>query len=332
MEATVVDTGEMVRQERADAWVEVMAMAQVTQRTRFLDGADFKGRLAVMPLGNGQITDLSHASVVAQRTPRLVRQSDPEMYHAALVLAGEVGIEQYRQSALLRSGDIGFFDSSKPFESFTGATPARTIVFQFPKELLRVPERHFVGLCGKSLPATEGIGRVLARVMEEVPEQYGACTVRDAVALQGVVLDLLTATVRHHLDGDSALPNEPGGALFLRLTSYIGDHLDDPELGPESLAAAHSISLRSLHRIFQQNGTTPRAFIRQRRLDNCRRDLADPALRHLSIHAIARRWGYTQASAFSRAFRAYTGMTPSECRLHRGTAPTSTNSTPASPT
>ncbi|MFF8452121.1 helix-turn-helix domain-containing protein [Streptomyces leeuwenhoekii] len=295
-------------------------MAQVTQRTRFLGGADLKGRLAVMPLGSSQITDFSHALAVAQRTPGLVRQSDPEMYHAALVVAGEVSTEQYRQSSLLRPG-IGFFDSSQPFESVTGATPSRTIVFQFPKELLRVPERHFVGLCGKSLPATKGIGRVLAQVMEGAAEQYSACTERDAAVLQGTILDLLTATLQHHLGGNTTLPDEPGNALFLRLTSYISDHLADPELGPQSLAVAHCISVRYLHRIFQRNGTTPRAFIRQQRLDNCRRDLADPALRHRTIHAIARRWGYTQADAFSRAFHAFTGMSPREYRLRRGTTP-----------
>ncbi|NEY32115.1 helix-turn-helix domain-containing protein [Streptomyces sp. PRKS01-65] len=274
-----------------------------------------------MPLGSSRITELSHASVVAQGTPRLVRHSDPEMYHAALVVAGEVGIEQYRQSSLLRPGDIGFFDSSQPFESFTGTTPTRTIVFQFPKQLLRVPERHFVGLCGKSLPATEGIGRVLAQVLQGAAEQYSACTERDAAVLQGTILDLLTAMLRHHLGGSTTLPDEPGNALFLRLTRYIGDHLADPELGPRSLAAAHCISVRYVHRIFQRNGTTPRAFIRQQRLDNCRRDLADPALRHRPIHAIARRWGYTQADAFSRAFHAFTGMAPSEYRLRGGTGP-----------
>ncbi|MGY4922200.1 hypothetical protein [Streptomyces sp. 900105755] len=34
------------------------------------------------------------------------------------------------------------------------------------------------------------------------------------------------------------------------------------------------------------------AFIRQQRLDRCRRDLANAALFHLTIHAVATRWGY----------------------------------------
>lgn len=145
VKATVVDTRGLVEEERADAWVGVMVMAQVTQRTRLLDKAAFRGRLTVMPLEAGQITHLSHASVLVQRTPGFIRRSDPEMYHAALAVHGEVGIEQCRQNSLLHPRDVGFFDSSQPFETFTGSAPARTVIFQFPENLLRVPERHFAG-------------------------------------------------------------------------------------------------------------------------------------------------------------------------------------------
>ncbi|BDM74141.1 hypothetical protein HEK616_76280 (plasmid) [Streptomyces nigrescens] len=80
-----------------------------------------------------------------------------------------------------------------------------------------------------------------------------------------------------------------------RRRTFIVERLGDPELGPEVIAAAHQISLRYLHRVFQQQATTPMAFIRQQRLDRCRRDLVNAALSHLTIHAIATRWGYPQA-------------------------------------
>jgi AraC-like DNA-binding protein len=328
--AIVVDTAELAERERADVWVETMAMAQVTQRVRFLDRAAVQGRIEVLPLGAGQISVLSHAAVEAQRTPRLVRQSDPEMYHAALVTSGEVGIEQFRQSTLLRQGDVGFFDSSHSFDTFTGETPTRTLILQFPKRLLWGGEKTFKGLCGRSLPATEGIGRIFATFMDEVADQYGALTPQDATVLQDTALDLLTGLLRHHLGHDSAASHGPGTeAMYLRITAYIGEHLHEPGLAPEEIARAHSISVRYLHRIFQQNGTTPRAFVRQQRLDHCRRDLADPALRAVPIHTIAARWGYPQADAFSRAFRSHTGMSPREYRAGRSVSGSGDGKTPS---
>ncbi|MFF5144753.1 helix-turn-helix domain-containing protein [Streptomyces sp. NPDC013157] len=89
--------------------------------------------------------------------------------------------------------------------------------------------------------------------------------------------------------------------LFLRISAFIVEHLGDPDLGPETIAAAHQISLRYLHRVCQQQATTPMAFIRQQRLDRCRRDLANAALSHLTIHAVATRWGYPPSRTGSPA-------------------------------
>ncbi|MFI9202560.1 helix-turn-helix domain-containing protein [Streptomyces sp. NPDC053048] len=324
MRSIVVDTVEFPLNERREAWVETMALAQVTQRVKFLETARFGARIELMPLGVGQVSALSYASVIAQRTPRLVRQSDPEMYHVALVTAGEIGIEQNRQRSLLKRGDMGFFDSSQSFDTFAGDTPGKTLLFQFPKKLLRLPHEQFTRLCGLSLPWTEGVGRLFGQFLVGLTEEYAHCAPQDVTRLGGTALDLLTTALAHHLDHDPALAagSAASGAagesgrqvLFLRISAFITDHLRDPALGPEVIAAAHRISLRYLHRVFQQNGTTPRAFIRRQRLERCRKDLADPALGHLTIHTIAARWGYHQPAAFSRAFRTAMGMSPSEYR------------------
>lgn len=56
------------------------------------------------------------------------------------------------------------------------------------------------------------------------------------------------------------------------------------------------------------------AWIRQRRLERCRRDLLDPALADLPVSAVAARWGLMNAAHFSRAFRAAYGLPPTEYR------------------
>ena len=56
-------------------------------------------------------------------------------------------------------------------------------------------------------------------------------------------------------------------------------------------------------------------WTRQRRLERCRRDLADPALAARPVAAIAARWGFPSAAEFSRAFRAAHGMPPGEYRM-----------------
>jgi len=55
-------------------------------------------------------------------------------------------------------------------------------------------------------------------------------------------------------------------------------------------------------------------WIREKRLDRCRRDLGDPALASETVFSIAVRWGFTSQAHFSRLFRATYGVTPSELR------------------
>jgi AraC-like DNA-binding protein len=95
---------------------------------------------------------------------------------------------------------------------------------------------------------------------------------------------------------------------------HIDLHLREPDLGPERIAKAHFISTRYVHELFQPEGTTVSAWIRARRLEGARRDLADPELAGLTISALAARWGFSDPARFSRAFRAVYGCSPTEAR------------------
>ncbi|MER6004985.1 helix-turn-helix transcriptional regulator [Nonomuraea angiospora] len=98
----------------------------------------------------------------------------------------------------------------------------------------------------------------------------------------------------------------------LRLT------LGDPHLNPDAIAA-HHISLRYLHKLFQQEGHTVAGWIRERRLEQCRRDLANPQLATRLINAIAARWGFTNAGHFSQASRNAYGLPPRQFREQSAT-------------
>jgi AraC-like DNA-binding protein len=149
----------------------------------------------------------------------------------------------------------------------------------------------------------------LDTVLTEVGTPGPAGVVGLAAAIESVVADELRrgrseagayGTVR---DGRSD--------LAARIEAFIGGQLSDPDLSPAKLAAAHHVSVRCLHRVFQAKGTSVSATIRRGRLERCRRDLIgtdDP------IHRIALRWGFRRAADFSRAFRAMYAVTPREYR------------------
>ena len=103
-------------------------------------------------------------------------------------------------------------------------------------------------------------------------------------------------------------------AMLTTIQAFICQHLGDPGLSPAAVAAAHHMSLRSLHQLFHDEGLTVAGWTRARRMERCRRDLSDPALESRPVAAIAMRWGFSSAADFSRAFRAAHGMPPAEYR------------------
>ncbi|MFD5871115.1 helix-turn-helix domain-containing protein [Streptomyces sp. NPDC060322] len=95
-----------------------------------------------------------------------------------------------------------------------------------------------------------------------------------------------------------------------RILAYIRAHLADPDLTPARIAAVHNISLRSLYRLCESGGVSLEQWIIRRRLEGARRDLSAPEHTHRTIDAIARSWGFTNASHFTRRFRAAFGASP----------------------
>src|SRR5260370_34573155 len=92
-------------------------------------------------------------------------------------------------------------------------------------------------------------------------------------------------------------------------------------LGAAQVAAAHHISERHLYNILGASGITLADWIRKQRLERCRNDIAASASHATPIASIARRWGFTDPSSFTRMFKNAYGMSPPESRPHDNTPP-----------
>lgn len=104
------------------------------------------------------------------------------------------------------------------------------------------------------------------------------------------------------------------------VTSYIDEHLGSEHLTPAVIAAATFMSVRALHARFSATGTTVGAWIRDRRLDACRLDLADDGCAQRTIAEIALARGMRDPAHFSRLFVRRFGVTPSAYRAACGGA------------
>ncbi|MCO8276662.1 helix-turn-helix domain-containing protein [Actinoplanes sp. TRM 88003] len=121
----------------------------------------------------------------------------------------------------------------------------------------------------------------------------------------------------------SAAGQQPEPAsIAVQVRAYIAQHLGDPGLGPESIAAALNMSVRNLyHRCAEADLSIEKSIVAAR-LRAARAALADPARAGSTVAVVARASGFRDPAHFSRRFRAEYDMTPSEWRaLNRVSGP-----------
>ena len=106
--------------------------------------------------------------------------------------------------------------------------------------------------------------------------------------------------------------------LLTQIRGYICQHLADPDLTPDIIAAAHHISIRHLYKLCANADFSLYEWMTSRRLQGARDELAGQASQYRSIAMVAQRWGFSNPQHFSRRFRATYGMTPREWRRTAG--------------
>jgi AraC-like DNA-binding protein len=262
------------------------------------------------------------------RTAAMVRSSDPEVYHLTLLLDGDMALRRdCVPTATFGPGDLHMVHSSHPFDlrafgaraAGPGESRVKAVGVDFPVSLLPLPPYQLRNLLGRGFSGREGTCALLSEFLVGLDRQAAAIGPTEAPRLGSVVVDLVAAWLARELDAEAAVPEDARRrAMIEDIRAFIRRNLHDPELSPSVIAAAHHISVSYLHRVFtqQSEGETVAAWIRSQRMEKARRDLADPALCAMPIHAVATRWGIPRASDFSRAFQAAYGLSPSEHR-HR---------------
>jgi AraC-like DNA-binding protein len=282
------------------------------------DISGFRLRRRDLRLDVVRVWTMAMRPMVLYRTANLIRQSDPETYNVVLLQRGMIGRTWGRHEATYHPRDLHTNDSSQPYELRAYSTQGLITCMgvEVPKKLLPLPGDRIDRLAGRELPGREGIGALLGGFLAQLTTDTGSYMPSDDQRLSTVLVDLVAALFARALEIDDALPPETRqSTLILRIRTFIQQHLHDPHLAPRTVAAAHHISTSYLHRLFQSEGTTVAAWIREQRLERARRNLADPARATVPIGDIATKWGFGHLAGFSRAFRTAYGIAPTDYRV-----------------
>lgn len=279
-------------------------------------GSSFQGSLVTQRLGQVGFAAVRSSPLDVYRRPAHIGQVADAVYLVKVQVKGESVIRQRNREAFLRPGDFTLCSSAEPYELHLVKAYSQ-VVLALPQPLLESvvnsPEQHL----GKRMASDDGSNGVFSSFVTSIAQRLDGMEASLAQRLEANVIDLLATTLTY-ADSAGATARLDGHGIRVeylhRIRRFIHRHLHDDSLGPETIAAAHNISTRYLHMLFEEEQMSVSRYIQQQRLQACRAALADPAFGHQSVCEIAFRTGFKDSSHFSRVFKAEYGVTPMQYR------------------
>lgn len=297
---------------RRQYWQDVVSRTYFSLDLRFPGSRDFSASLGAWSMGPVSVSRNIANGLLYKRHERHLQNEREESFLITVPELAEIRFEQDGKDVRCKPGGFVIERSHLPYE-FSHHEPAALWVLKIPSAVLRGrisrPER----LATLRFDATRSVGalfvdtlRLAGERISEMDEQARTMMGRHLIELLAMAIESDDRVLTGH---SSSVRN----GHLLRCEQFIRTRLDDMRLTPQMIADGCGISLRYLHQIFEGEGLTVCAYIRDQRLSICDAALRDPNCRK-SISEIAYQWGFADQAQFSRNYRGRFGCTPSEAR------------------
>ncbi|TIX50946.1 helix-turn-helix domain-containing protein [Alteraurantiacibacter aquimixticola] len=299
---------------RAAAWAELYATRMSACEFTPQDGGEFAAELRIGSLGPVKLARLQLDRCSVERRASHITQNSQRLYNFLLQAEGSSIFYHCGREAELVAGDFVLCDTGLP-HFFRTEDHSTTVMVRVPGETLRsylpTPEQF----CGQLLGRASGLTGTIAAMVRELSSGEAGI---DANCEDRVARYLLEMISMAYTAGIS--PSEDAEATAIAwqrhktVLCYIEDNLRDPELSPATISERLKVSPRYLRAVFSPGGEKMGAYILRRRLEECARQMANPAWKAHTLTEIAFSWGFNSAAHFTRTFHEKYGMAPREYR------------------
>ncbi|WP_369241565.1 helix-turn-helix domain-containing protein [Streptomyces sp. R21] len=300
--------------DRVSSWQHALSGAFVSQDVLVQDPDAWRASMWADRIGSLQIAMEESDPVKVVRTPEQIASDSKAHLFARLQLHGTAALFQDGRSTQLGPGLLAFYDASSPFK-LVMPERYRACVLMMPRRLLRLDDTQIRRLTATAVDdAPGGPAALLLPLLSGLVSQIRTTPPVLREKLARTVTDLLATLAAGQSGPQGPAPGAAGPTLLDQVKASVERRLGEPELSPRLLADEHGISVRYLHKLFQEQGTTVGRWIRQRRLEACKTELARRDGADRVIGTVAARWGFSSPAHFSHVFRSAYGMSPGEWR------------------
>ncbi|GAA1405082.1 hypothetical protein AUR04nite_07200 [Glutamicibacter uratoxydans] len=293
------------------AWASLISNAFVKLDCEQVSNGHFSASLGMNTLGDLSLMRISTKPHAVLRTEDLSSSGDGDYYKVSYQREGHGLLIQDGRETVLCPGDLAIYDTQRPY-TLSFDKPASVVVALIPHSEFRLSNHQVGQLTAVALKAEHPLAGTVAPLLHHLGENLPTWDEFGGQTLAHNTVDLLATALGGALGGENQA--DAKAAQRERIARYIDAHLNDAQLDPARIAAAHFMSVRSLHALFAHEEHTIAALIRHRRLVRAAALLRDPLLADLPIQGIGARVGLADAAGFSRMFSREFGLTPGRYR------------------
>lgn len=308
-----LDLRDIPVEDRLDVWRSASATSFVPVEIVAGDGGLATAAMRSHDVGDVRVCDLRAGAGRVVRNRRLAADSTDDYVIVDVQRSGSCLVVQDGREALLNPGDIVCYRTARPYTLFFDG-PFHQSLVRIPRASLSSPEALLDDATANVIRADTGIGRLLAPLLTSLATDAEGFAGPGEYELGDAVVELFGAAVIEYHAGRKSGPQAAREMLRERIQRFVEERIGDTQLGPRNVAAAHNISVRYLHKIYAEAGTTFGSSLRDLRLRAAARELRRPSAEHRTIEAVARRCGFADAAYFSRLFTRAYGVSPRQWR------------------
>ncbi|MFC3229014.1 helix-turn-helix domain-containing protein [Marinibaculum pumilum] len=314
----VFDTGALDPGARYKAWREAICDVYVNVDVAATRPDQYKGFIRETRFGKVALTDIFLSEQRIRRNRRHISQLDKDCYYLQFLHHGSLNVLQKGGEFMSNPARGAIFCATEQYElqcrgdvrAYYLEVPRDDFAARFPRD--RVP-------LAATINTTHGMGRIAVEFCAMLAGEGDVLGPDARDGLGDQLLDILALTLQA---ADGEVPVTEGVTRNLRLRGvqqWIEAHLDDPDMTLEGIAQANSMSLRTLHMLFEQCEMSASEWIWHRRLQRCHDEIAKRDGR--SITSIAFAHGFNSSAHFSAMFRRKFGLTARELLRSADPAP-----------
>lgn len=241
----------------------------------------------------------------------------PDIYHIQFILQGHCRYELGRDSLSLSAGHVLLINPDEPID-LTYSADCEKFIVRIPANLFNeacVEHRWFKpneSIKFNQVPYKfEELNSLLQLFQLLCEEAESTSTTPQLLQhYNRVVTSKLMTMLKHNVN--LAAPACQHNVCFDRLVQYIEENIKR-DISAEELAKYARLSLRSLYNLFEKYAnTTPKNFVRQKKLEHVYATLMNPACNVANVTAVALDYGFSHLGRFSEFYKSTFGVLPSE--------------------